>query len=166
MEQRFSTEDVSSAERVEYWREAVCNTYVLLDCETTTPERFSGSIALTRREKLSTSYVSGSNQIVTRRQYDIARSDEETFLVSMQLSETGFVEQDGRVALLKQWDLALYSSVKQYQLRLPNGFSQLVVQVPRDVLLAQLPNADRLTGITVSSASLCGNLVYCNVQTL
>lgn len=159
MEQRFSTEDVSSAERVEFWRDAVCDSYVLLDCETTTPGQFSGSIDLTRREKLSTSYVSGSNQIVTRRQRDIARSDEETFLVSLQLSEDGSVQQDGRLALLKQCDLVLYSSVRQYQLRLPNGFSQLVVQVPRDTLLSHLPNADRLTGVTLSSATPCGALV-------
>lgn len=159
MEQRFSTEDVSSAERVEFWRDAVCESYVHLGCETMTPGQFSGSIELTRREKLSTSYVSGSNQIVSRRPRDIARSDEETFLVSMQLSTDGTVQQDGRLALLKQRDLVLYSSVKQYQLRLPNGFSQLVVQVPRNALLSHLPNADRLTGVTLSSSTPCGALV-------
>ena len=159
MQQRFSTEDVSAAERIEFWRDAVCDSYVLLDCETATPGQFSGSIELTRREKLSTSYVTGSNQIVTRRRRDIARSEEETFLVSLQLTENGAVEQDGRLALLKQGDIVVYSSVRQYQLRLPNGFSQLVVQVPRNVLLSQLPNADRLTGVTLSSSTPCGALV-------
>ena len=93
------------------------------------------------------------------RKRDISRSSDESFLISLQLTNDGVVEQCDRQALLKPGDFALYSSVDRYRLELPNGFRQLVVQVPRDDLLSRLPNADLITGIRVSGQGLIGSVV-------
>lgn len=159
MEQTFSTQTVRSTDRFAYWRDAVCDSYVMLDCDTATPGAFAGSIHLTRRERLATSVVSGSNQIVRRRLRDVNRSDGESFLVSLQMRACGVVEQHGRMALLQPGDAALYSSTDRYQLRLPDGFEQLVVQIPRDTMLMHLPDADRLTGRRLSADTPLGALI-------
>lgn len=136
-------------DRFAYWREAVCSSYVQLDCATADPSRFQGRIDLKRRECLASSYVTGSNQTVSRRPEHVSRREGDTFLVSLQLAKTGFVEQDGRMARLEPGDFALYSSASRYRLTLPDDFSQLVLQFPRDDFLARLPSADGLTATTV-----------------
>ncbi|WP_158964969.1 AraC-like ligand-binding domain-containing protein [Chachezhania sediminis] len=153
MEHRlYNTDDVRPQDRLAYWREAVCDSYVRLGCDAPArSEMFTGSIALTGLSKVILSQVSGSAQVVTRRPTDIRRAAEDSFLVSLQMHECGVVEQGARVADLSPGDFALYSSTAPYQLRLPDGFRQLVIQIPRAALLDRLPGADHLTGRRVAA---------------
>lgn len=151
MEQRFTTEDSHPRDRFAYWREAVCDSYVRLECDTANPLRFRGSIDLKRRKRLSTSHVRGSNQTVSRRQRDVSKSDDDTFLLSFQLCQTGFVEQDGRLVRLNPGEFALYNSSSRYRLTLPDGFAQLVLQFPKRDFLERLPSAENLTALKVPS---------------
>jgi len=161
-----STNDVRQKDRFSYWREAVCDTYVQLDCHSKNPEQFGGEILLNRMSRLSTSFVSGSQQLVRRRKRDISQSNEESFLISLQLANDGVVEQNGRVAYLQPGDFTLYSSTDRYSIDLPDDFRQLVVQVPREQLLSRLPKADLLTGITISGKSTVGSIVNDSVLRL
>lgn len=156
---RFSTSDVKEKERFSYWREAVCDAYVQLGCEyDRREERFRGEIQLERLSKLSLSRVSGNSHRVFRRRRDIARSSDAFFLLSLQTRNTASVSQHDRAAELKPGDFALYSSIEPYELRLNDGFEQLVVQIPRTKLLMRLPAADLLTGRHVSGDSAVGRL--------
>ncbi|WP_343502469.1 MULTISPECIES: helix-turn-helix domain-containing protein [Roseobacteraceae] len=158
MEKRFTTQDACPTDRFAYWREAVCDSYVELDCATATPRSFHGQIDLKRRAHLSTSYVKGSNQTVTRSQTHVSRSGEETFLVSLQLQKTGFVEQAGRLARLEPGNFALYCSSSSYRLTLPDDFSQVVLQFPKADFLDRLPCAEALTAIKAPTLSGFGKL--------
>ncbi len=166
----LSTNSVAQKHKFAFWREAVCDAYVQLDCQCERPADFNGSITLNRMSRLSTSFVTGSQQLVRRRQRDVARADEESFLVSLQIAKQGVISQCGRSALLQPGDFTLYSSTDRYSIDLQDAFQQLVVQVPRDTLLGHLPDADRLTGITVSGQSqigaITGNSVLRLVETL
>lgn len=166
MSMLFSTNSVAARDRFAYWREAICDSYVLLDCDCDHPADFGGEINLNRLSRLSTSFVSGSSQHVTRRMRDISRSNEEYFLVSLQLARDGIIRQAGREALLHPGDFALYSSVDRYGLQLPDNFRQLVVQIPRRDLLDRLPNADVLTGTRVAGTGVLGSVVRDSVLRL
>lgn len=155
----LSTETVRQHDRLDYWRDAVCASYVPLECSSPNPKNFSGAIELHRMSKVSASYVTGSKQVVRRRKRDIGAAGDASFLISLQLNQTGVLEQSDRHAVLRPGDFGLYSSIDPYALTLPEGFRQLVLQVPRDDMLRRLPNADRLTGISVSGASEIGSLV-------
>lgn len=160
MAKLLSTESVRKTEGFAYWREAVCDAYVHLDCQCDRPDDFHGEILLNRLSRLSASFVSGSQQSVRRRRRDIARAGEESFLISLQMQKDGGVLQDGRQARLRPGDFALYSSVDRYNLELPDGFRQLVVQIPRNMLLSRMPDADLMTGIAVSGNSVMGRIIH------
>ncbi len=156
---RFATSDTGKKEHFAYWREAVCDAYVLLGCESDKRRDFNGEIVLERLSKLSVSFVSGTTQEVYRRRRDIARSSDDYFLLSLQLENEGLVAQGGRTGHLRPGDFALYSSTDPYHLTLADDFRQLVLQVPRTSLLQRLPNADLLTGRTVRGDKGVGALV-------
>ena len=159
MQMHFYTNDVASSDKFDYWREAVCQSYVQLDCSTRSTDSFDASIELNRFSQLYASYVSGSNQQVERRKQDIAQSVEDYFLVSLQLDKVGTITQLQRTAELQPGDFALYSSIDTYEIKIPDGFTQLVLQIPRSTLLQRLPNADQLTGLCVSGTKGIGSLV-------
>ena len=162
----FSTEDQFPRNRLAFWREAVCESYVALDCTSEAPETFTGRIELHRLSKISASYVGGTQQDVRRRRCDIARDTKASFLVSIQMREQSVIQQGGRRAHLMPGDFALYSSIDPYSLNIPDGFLQLVIQMPRDDLLARLPHADLLTGTRVSGQGQIGRLVRESVSQL
>lgn len=156
---RFATSDTGSKEHFAYWREAVCDAYVLLGCESEKRRDFNGEIVLERLPNLSISFVSGTTQEVFRRKRDIARSSDDFYLLSLQMKNHGLVAQGGRVGHLQPGDFALYSSTDPYHLTLADDFRQLVLQVPRASLMQRLPNADLLTGRTVRGDHGIGALV-------
>lgn len=162
----LTTNAVHQRDRFAFWREAVCDAYVQLECISDSRANFAGEIRLSRMPRISTSFVAGSQQLVRRRRRDIAQASDAWFLLSIQLEKQGLVQQCGRTAELGCGDFALYSSIDPYDLTLPDGFRQLVVQVPRAEMLQRLPNADLLTGMTVSGATQIGGLVRDSVLRL
>ncbi len=154
----FSTKGVSGRDRFSFWREVVCDAYVQLECNSDA-EVFDGELRLHRLPNIAASFVGGSRQHVRRRKRDIGRSCEDSFLLSLQLGKFGQVEQGGRIARLNRGDFALYSATETYDLRLPDGFSQMVVQMPREALLQRVPNADSLTATRISGETEVGRLV-------
>ena len=154
----FSTKGVPDSDRFSFWREAVCDAYVQLECNSDA-DAFDGELRLHRLPTIAASFVGGSRQNVRRRKRDISRASEDSFLLSLQLARHGQVAQAGRVAELGPGDFALYSATDTYELNLPDGFSQMVVQMPREALLQRLPHADSLTATRISGQTDVGRLV-------
>ena len=159
----YDTAEVKPHQRFDYWREAVCNSYVHLGCEAEKKRDFSGSIEVSRYSALSISRVSGGAHRVERRQRDICLETEPFFLMSLQTADTSRLSQLGNSTTLRAGDMALYSSVEPYTLELNGSFSQTVVQLPASKLLSRLPNADLLTARRIDGQSGIGRLVRENV---
>ena len=157
---RYSTKGINNdRDRFSYWREAVCDTYVLLGCKSDVIERFHGGIVVERLPRISVSTVFSDTLTVNRRKKDISRSIDDCFLLSMQLKNKGHIFQHDRKAELLPGDFAIYSSTDTYQLLFPDSYKQLVFQFPKSDLMARLPNCELLTARKVSKANEIGQLV-------
>jgi AraC-like DNA-binding protein len=161
----FDTGTVRERDRFAYWREAVCDSYVQLGCEKPKEQEpgFSGRISLSRLSNLSLSFVSGKSHDVHRRRRDISRSADSFFLLSLQLKQSSNISQGNRSAVLMPGDCAIYSSTERYMLRLTDEFEQLVVQMPKQQLLARVPNADLLTACRIPGTTEIGKVVGASI---
>lgn len=153
----YTTDVVPPRARFAYWREAICDVFVSLDAERPAGPHppalgFSGRIACTAAGSVRLSEVTSDPQHVVRSPRQIARSSEDDFLVSLQVSGRGRVEQDGRSAALVPGEFALYDSTRPYVLHFDGAFRQLVLQFPRSALRARLEGADRATAVRVPAA--------------
>lgn len=155
----YSTETVAPADRIAYWREAVCESYVKLGCDTRQSRRFSGALDIRHFPNVAVSRVSGAAHSVVRRERDIRTDSNASFLLSVQLQHTSRVSQFGHTAVLQPGDMAIYDSTHPYQLDLSDGFSQTVLQFPKDRILARLPHAQLLGGIRVDGQCGIGKTV-------
>jgi len=101
---RMSTDAVAERERLAYWRDAVCDTFVELECESSRPARFFGSLTSRQAGGIQYSEVRSAPQHVARTRHKISQSGHDYFLLSLQTSGQGVLEQDGRTAILRVYD--------------------------------------------------------------
>ena len=167
MHRMWSTDVVEARDRLSYWIEAVCNTYVQLECDTPQRDRvFNGTIEANRLATLGLSRVTSSPQWVRRTPQKIARATEDYFLVSIQTRGCGKIVQDGRIAELAPGDFALYDSTRPYELIFDEPFQQHVLQLPGAVLRGRLRNTEALTARKVCGDRGAGHLMIGMIETL
>ena len=126
----LTTADIAERKRFQFWQDAVCDTFVELDCQAGVEERFFGEITTAECEGLHFSTVRSDSQIVKRTRRRIRRAREEIMLISLQVRGIGIIAQDGREARLMPGDFACYDSTRPYTLNFDSSFEQLVLHMP------------------------------------
>lgn len=142
-----STDAVAPGERFDFWRELISSTFVPLTAEPVGGRTFTGALTHARAGELSMTFVRSSGQHVRRTRTLINAATDEYLLASLQLQGRGVVTQDGREAILTAGSMACYDSTRPYLLHFDTDFQQLVVQVPRSALTAQVPQRLSQTGV-------------------
>jgi AraC-like DNA-binding protein len=154
----FSTDAVAPRDRFAYWREAVCDVFVQLECERVDRDPFAGAITTRPFGALTLSEVASRAQHVVRSRRQIARAREDDLLVSVQLDGGGTIAQDGNVARLGLGDFCLYDSARPYTLHFEGPFRQLVLQFPRARLVERLGRAEPFAGLRIGRVDPVGAL--------
>jgi AraC-like DNA-binding protein len=167
MSRLLSTAEVKPTDRLAYWVDMVCDTYVQLDCDAAASSAsIEGDITSNTLATLELSQVRSTAQRVRRTPAKIARASEDYFLVSMQTSGTGRVLQDGRTALLQPGDFALYDSTRPYELQFDAPFAQFVLMLPGQTLRTALRDTHLLTACAVSGERGAGHLMIGMIRSL
>lgn len=164
----LSTEAVPIAKRPEYWIDAICKVFVHLDCDVgeSSGSGFFGFIRQDTLAQLQISRVNSSAQQVFRTGRLIAAASEDFFLVSIQRKGCGIICQDGRRALLRPGDFALYDSTRPYELIFDDSFEQIVLMFPGEILRAYVKESERLTATAISGRAGAGYLLITMIETL
>jgi len=163
----LSTTQVDPCLRRAYWSDIVCDAYVQLECETSGGQNaIEGSIAIADLATLCLTKVTSSPQRVHRTPAKIAQATEDYFLVSIQTCGFGAVVQDGREALLKPGDFAIYDSTRPYTLAFDGDFQQYVLMLPGGMLRTEYPCTEHLTANTVNGERGAGHLMLNMIRTL
>lgn len=153
------TSEVQEQFGLSAWRERLCQSFFYLDVKplgSTAHLRAKMSRATKGRIRAATVKVLGEPHLVRR-----SRSGDEdgSLLVSVQLRGSCVVKQDGREALLRPGDMALYDASRPYDLIFPSGdHRQAVLQAaPADVSLTA--SLLRNTAVRVSGENGIGPAV-------
>lgn len=167
MHQNVSTRSVEPSQRLAFWTDLVCNTYVQLDCDAAAgAATIEGDISAAELATLQLSTVTATAQVVRRTPAKIAHASEDYFLVSIQTQGEGVILQDGRAALLAPGDFALYDSTRPYELRFDGPFQQYVLRLPGPTLRTALRDTRSLTASAVCGQRGAGHLMIGMIQTL
>ncbi len=156
---RKRTVDMPEKDRIDYWRDLICDEFVKLDCGKMA-EDFRGELRGGEAcGAFRFSEVIADPQFVERSKHQIAKFAESEFLISFQLEKRGLIRQNGREALLTPGSFALYDSTQPYSLTFEEQFHQLVVQMPKEVLARHLMNPEQYTAVPISGASGLGAVI-------
>ena len=155
----LTTTEIPGRKRAQFWQDAVCDTFVELDCQVRADRPFFGELATTQCDGVHFSNVRSEGQIVKRTRTRIRRAREEVMLISLQVSGIGVIAQDGREARLEPGDFACYDSTRPYTLRFNSEFEQLVLHMPRDAMVRRIGRTELWTARRIEGASPVGSLV-------
>jgi AraC-like DNA-binding protein len=158
MEKRLSTDAVRPAERVAYWSDAICATFVRLDLECDRQLPFRSELEMREGPNFDLISVAGSAQKVSRSARHVGDDPAESLIVMLQQHGDCVATQDGREMHLPARALAFLDSRRPYTLRFPGDFRQTVVKVPARVLEHRLGRLDAYTSRTVEGRSRPGRL--------
>lgn len=153
----LSTDDVAARDRAAYWIDLICDVFVGLDCSDVAPD-FYGKIINQRLGRIQLSEVISHKQFVDRSRRQLARSSDDCFLISLQLSGRGCIQQDGRSAILAPGDFALYDATRRYTLTFDDEFRQLVLKAPRPALADRLDFPERFTATAIGGSAGMGRV--------
>jgi AraC-like DNA-binding protein len=155
----LATSAVAETKRLQFWRDAVCDTFVELDCRAVSEAPFFGEITTAQCDEMHFSRVRSDGQIVDRTKSRIRNAREEIVLVSVQTRGRGVVAQDGRQAVLEPGDFACYDSTRPYTLSFDAPFEQIVLHLPRKAMVRRIGATEAVTATRVAAASPLGSLV-------
>lgn len=155
----LATSTVAETKRLQFWRGAVCDTFVELDCRAMSEAPFFGEITTAQCDEMHFSRVHSDGQIVDRTRSRIRKAREEVVLVSVQTRGRGVVAQDGRQAVLEPGDFACYDSTRPYTLSFDAQFEQIVLHLPRKAMVRRIGPTEAVTATRIAAASPLGSLV-------
>ena len=135
----FSVDNIAVPQRIGAWRDAVCDTFVRLECEPDRRAPMRGRLESGTLGDLHVARVQSSPQRVERTRDGAAQADEAFVLMSVQLRGRTVVQQGNSQAVLTPGCLAFYDTTRPYTLNLPNDFDQIVLHLPHNTLRRKVP---------------------------
>ncbi len=155
----YDLKSVDAGKRVDAWRELISQTFVPLELGDTEPTHFFGTLDHFDIGDAQFTRITGDRQRVTRTKQLATKNDSAPFLISLQVSGQGLLQQDGRECLLRPGDLSLYDTRRPYELIFPEELEQIVVAIPRQILDGRLYMRPELTATSINAHSAIGRIL-------
>ncbi|PKV95154.1 AraC family transcriptional regulator [Amycolatopsis echigonensis] len=141
------------------FRSAVLRSFVPLQVSTEHRDRFHGRLRTHEAGEIALTEITASPHEVERTPELIARSDRPCYKLSVMLAGTGILTQDGREAVLRPGDVALYDTNRPYSLVFEENFRTLVLMFPQQKVDLPRDLVGQLTAVRMSGREGVGNVV-------
>jgi AraC-like DNA-binding protein len=153
------TDDVTQEDRFAHWRHWVSATYVPLECAPLDREPFRGKIASWALGELRVSRVDATPHLAARTRKMIALSGGNYYKVGLLTRGSCHLLQDGREALLRPGDLAIYDCRRPYTMSFSEPHDMSFLMFPCDRLQLPPGSVERVLATRVPSSDSTGSLV-------
>jgi AraC-like DNA-binding protein len=130
----FSTAGLDPRRKLEYWNDAVCETFAHNVSDPLDPRSFTGKLSRTSLGEIQLAEVYSDAQIVRHPRSHVARSRTEQFFLHLQLEGESVNRQDGREARLGPGDFTLCHTARPYEIQFHGPNVAFVLGVPDPVL--------------------------------
>lgn len=156
-----STDDVEPPWRVDYWQDILSNRFGVpeLRCHDRDRREFSGRVVGLEVGAIKVSRVTARRAEVARTTAATAARRAEDYHLEIPLRGVAVLAQGGRETLLRPGDFALYDNSAPFRYGFRSSFDELVIQVPRAILLAKEPRLGQVTAVAVRGDAGLGVLV-------
>jgi AraC-like DNA-binding protein len=156
---QLSTEQVRPFERVDYWREMVLRLFADVEIAAKVGDDFYGTMQSRYSNNVRFTIVDSASQAVQRRYREAREQYEDCYFAVLMLSGTQWMEQDGREALLKPGDFAIYDGSRPHRLTFSRQWGEIILNIPRNTMSQMLASVDRCTATRVECKSALGSVL-------
>ncbi|QSA97233.1 helix-turn-helix domain-containing protein [Methylococcus sp. EFPC2] len=146
---RLSTADVAPRDRADWLREVIGREYVRVEIRPPDEGGLFNEMTIRPWGAQRLSRIRSGAIGIDRLAGEPTRKDQDAYFAVILLAGRYSLEQDGRSAILRPGDMALYDATRPHRIRCPGHFSKLILSIPRPVLSARLPGAERCTALRI-----------------
>ncbi|WP_439858368.1 helix-turn-helix domain-containing protein [Pseudomonas syringae] len=151
----FPAEPLRPEDRLDAWQEVVSSTYGLVASQPLNETPFDGRLNVRGQGSVTFTRIQSSPLHYRRLQQD---RESDHFLLTLSLCPDALVVQNDRESRQGAGDIVLYDSAQPYACSYPEGDDQIVLTVPRKLLLQHIPSAERLVCRTLDGRSALGRV--------
>jgi len=144
---------MSPRECRDYWNGLICNAFTSLDATPFDRQQFGGRLQKTTVGSLVLANVCSAPSRVEHDRAQVARMNEQVFLLHFQMQGRSLNAQNNREAPLEAGDFTLCDSSEPYWLSFDEAIEMLVLRIPHAELSKRLALPEALTGITMTGKS-------------
>lgn len=154
----ITTADLPEAERFDFWREALSDTFIGGDYLPTSEQAFFGEFSTTPVREVTFSRMRARGYKYVRTPRWIRKDREETLYIPLVLSGSCLLMQDGRKAELGPGDFTCFDSTRPYSGTISDDWELLQLHLPRDTWIRKFGPTEQVTARTVRSNTYMGAL--------
>lgn len=148
----WSTAAVDERQRLAYWMDSICESFLEMKAKPADREGFFGSIRQSSLRNVVVNESIGSPQNIDRDRRAIARGRENHFYLITQIGSPWFVAHAGREHMVQAGDTVLVDSSEPYVFGFPGGLHHLSLELPYDWVARWLPNPSAALGRPVDGS--------------
>lgn len=154
----FTTSELTPTEKVDFWREVVCNKVVSLDFDVEPKGSFEGNLRGTQIGEIQLSDINASPHVALRTLSTIKHSESDFLIFNLLLSGQCDTEQDGITSHLTAADMHtgmgwLCNAARPYDLRFDQPFRLATLRIPRHMITQNISGVDRLVARNLGNSS-------------
>jgi len=153
------TGDVAEADRFAQWRHWISATFVPLECAQVSRKPFRGEVGHWELGDMLVSRVEADPHLAARTRRTIALRDVGYYKAGLLTKGSCRLSQEGRDALLRPGDLAIYDCRRPYTMDFGEPHDMSFLMFPCDRLRLPPAAVDQVLATPVSSADSTGSLV-------
>lgn len=136
---KYNTQDVPKTQQLDYWNDAICDTFTHLKCEplkghSSSSTGFTGSIECCDLNSLQLSKVVSDASNVSRTKPHINQATSEIVLLHFQMVGRSKNSQNDNDVMLESGDFTLCKNSSPYALKIDNYHEMLVARIPVEKL--------------------------------
>ena len=169
--QHLTTAGLAARDQYPFWKEAVSEIFVGLDCSRGGGGPFQSAVVrrsfdLDGAGSASFIDVASEGQRAVRSPRQLRRATDAWIMLAFQTKGPGLLRQGGETARLKPGDMVLYDSTRPYEFQFDRPFRQLVVKFPHERMAPRLPRATTWLGRPVTAASPLGHVLAAHLASV
>lgn len=149
--QILTTDAVTPRQKVAFWQEMVCETFVHAACESVLGESFQGRISSETLDAVELSRIECGAQRIRRRKVDVSRSCKPRYYLCVHLSGQARYRERGLDALLGPGDMILLDNCEPYTAEYQSPVHSLVLHLPQSSLRQRAREVNSVVGRKLKS---------------
>ncbi len=149
----FTTDNQKGSEKLDFWKEVVCDRVAPLDFTVEANGTFEGALRWTKIDDIQLSDIRATPHVALRTLSSIRKSDSDAFVFNLLQTGRCDASQDGRSARMNNGMGWFCSADRPYELNFDQPFHLTSVQIPRHMINRNISGADRLVAYNLSHSS-------------
>ena len=137
------------ADNLGAFRNLVSSSFVPLQISTESSEPFAARMSSIDADEIAFTEVCARPHLVERTPETIASGGSGYYKVSLLLSGSSILVQDGKELVMRPGDLSIYDTSRPYSLLFGEEFRNLIMMFPKDRLELPIPFTEQLTAVSL-----------------